>query len=89
MEKDVYEPIRGKARNFQPKVIQTLVPILRSPSYTFEGIPSALTVEVLYKIRNPFQLDPNSAEVMRKKGSGIKKSSFPSDLTCDLATVWF
>lgn len=79
--------MRGKARNLQPKVIQTLVPILCPPSYKYEGIPPGLTVEVLYKIRNPFQLDPNSSEVMKRKGSGMKKSSFPSDLISDLAKV--
>lgn len=62
------------------------MPIISPPSYTYEGIPSELKVEILYDVKNPFQLDPFTLDT-KKKSSGLKKSTFPADLTDDLLKV--
>ncbi|KAJ3304769.1 Chromatin assembly factor 1, subunit A [Kappamyces sp. JEL0829] len=48
------EGARPKSKELKPKVISLLVPVLIGPSYSFEGMPPELVVDVLHDLRNPF-----------------------------------
>ena len=39
---------RAKPKDFQPRIISLLIPVLVGPSYEFQGMPSDLAIEFLH-----------------------------------------